>query len=103
MTDHRIRPSTTKKTATAIRKTIVYRSRMAAPWVVTATGGYSPVTNVSPYLMTSTPTAIATTTAISTRAPMAIAVSATVEGRVLGGLDINVLEDGRTDWDAGDR
>src|SRR5712691_6439089 len=95
MTGQMISPSTTKKMATAIRKTTVYRSRISAPWLVTATGGKSPVTKVSPILRTSTPMARRTRLTPMIAAPMASAKIAVWEVRDLGELDIKALEDGQ--------
>src|SRR6476646_2167173 len=95
MTDQMISPSTTMKIATAIRKMTVYSSRIWAPWLVTAIGGKSPVTNVSPILRTSTPNASRNRLTTMIAAPT---LSAKIAVRVafdLGELDINVLEDGQ--------
>src|SRR4051794_27996782 len=87
-----IRPSTTMKIATAIRKTTVYSSRIFAPCSVTATGGEKLFSRVLPAATRLKPiaTRIADTT-IRAR-PMAIAKIATDEGRDLGEPDIKILE-----------
>src|SRR6476660_3523666 len=91
-----IRPSTTKKIATAITKTIVYRSRILAPSVVTAFGGKSDETNRLPSSKRFTPTAKRIRATPTMAAPTAIAKIAVDEGaRDLGEPDIKVLEHGR--------
>src|SRR5512140_2454510 len=81
-----ISPSTTKKITTAIAKTVVYSSRTRAPCSVTATGGYSPVTNAWPAPDTTATAARTTSTSAATT------TDRVDERRVRGELDINVLE-----------
>src|SRR3954452_13761770 len=94
MTVHTISPSTTMKIATAMRKTIVYRSRIWAPWVVTAIGGKRPVTNTCPASIRLTPRPTRTRLRPMIAAPTATAKIAVWEARDLGELDIKVLEVG---------
>src|ERR1700686_1144103 len=89
-----ISPSTSRKITTAIRKTIVYRSRICAPCAVTATGGKSPVTNVSPACRTLPPKATSSRTMPMMAAPRARATTAVLVVRDLGELDIKILEMG---------
>src|SRR6186997_358639 len=89
-----IRPSTTMKIATAIRKTIVYRSRISAPCDVTATGGKRPPTNFLPSSSALIPSPTSTRLRPTMAAPTARAKIAVWEVRDLGELDIKVLEMG---------
>src|SRR6187551_2283599 len=94
MTVQMISPSTTMKIATAMRKTIVYRSRIWAPWVVTATGGNSPPTKISPAWRKFTPSPTRIRLSPTMAAPTARAKIAVWEVRDLGELDIKILEKG---------
>src|SRR6187401_1370598 len=94
MTVQMISPSTTMKIATAIRKTIVYRSRIWAPWDVTATGGNSPPTKIWPAWRKFTPSPTRIRLSPTMAAPTARAKIAVWEVRDLGELDIKILEKG---------
>src|SRR4051812_37567320 len=96
MTVQMIRPSTTKKIATAITNVMVYRSRILAPSVVTAFGGNKDVTNRSPSSRRFTPRASRIRTTPTMAADTAIAKTAVdEEARDLGEPDIKALERGR--------
>src|SRR5262245_62957 len=90
-----IRPSTTMKIAAAMRNVMVYRSRIFAPSLVTAIGGYSEVRNFWPSSRRVTPREARIRDTRTTPAPGARAKSAVPVVRDRGELAIKVLERGR--------